>query len=65
MSEGMKDAEIIRTAVKVVIEPVLRLLQGDPHAWSERPCQTCRSVSSIVGKPFGCSLYAIEKRSPR
>lgn len=49
---------LIRAAVRVVITPVLRLLQGDPHQWSKRPCATCRAVSSIVGEPFGCLLFA-------
>jgi len=56
------NVDVIRAAVRVVMEPALRLLQGDPHAWSTRPCQTCRSVSSIVGQPFGCTLYAEQKR---
>ncbi len=34
------------------------LLQDDPHQWSERPCPTCRAIGSVVGKPFGCYVYA-------
>jgi len=39
------------------INPVLDLIQGDPHAWSTRPCQTCKAVSLIIGRPFGCILF--------
>lgn len=30
------------------------LIEGDPHQWSARPCQTCAAVSSLLGRPFGC-----------
>ena len=60
MSEGTRESQIIQTAVQILIEPVLRLLQVDPHQWSTRPCSTCRAVSSLVGKAFGCILYAKE-----
>lgn len=46
--------ESIRACVSILLEPVLRLLQKDPHQWSKRPCATCSSVSSIVGYSFGC-----------
>ena len=31
--------EVLRTAVRVVMEPALRLIRGDPLQWSERPCK--------------------------
>lgn len=34
------------------------LIQDDPHHWSSRPCPTCKAVTVIIGKPFGCVLYA-------
>jgi hypothetical protein len=37
-------------------DAILRLLQVDPHQFSTRPCQTCRAVSALAGKPFGCEL---------
>ena len=54
----MNEKEIIQAAVQLIIDPVLRLLQEDPHQWSERPCPTCRAISSLIGKKFGCYLYA-------
>jgi hypothetical protein len=32
---GLEWAEILRPAVRVVMEPALRLIQGDAHQWSE------------------------------
>lgn len=55
----------IQTAAHVLMDAVCDLIQSDPHQWSERPCQTCRAVSSIIGKPFGCSLYALSRKAGR
>ena len=48
-------------AVWLITDTALRLIQEDPHQWSARPCQTCRSVSTLIKKPFGCVLYAQQK----
>ncbi len=32
----------------------LELIEKDPHQWSNLPCPTCRTISTIVGSPFGC-----------
>lgn len=53
--------DVIRAAANVIIEPILALLQNDPHSWSTRPCGTCRAIQSITGKSFGCYLYAQQK----
>ena len=58
----MENNDIIRAAVKVVTEPMMRLLQDDPHQWSDRPCATCKSISSMIGTDFGCYLYAERRR---
>lgn len=55
------DVEIIQAAAKILIEPILRLIQVDPHHWSTRPCTTCNAVTAIAGQPFGCVLYAQER----
>lgn len=39
-------------------EVICRLIEADPHQWSTRPCQTCISVSALLGRPFGCSAEA-------
>ncbi len=58
----MEIDDVIKAAVKVITEPMLRLLQDDPHQWSDRPCPTCRPISSMIGADFGCSLYAERRR---
>jgi hypothetical protein len=55
------EKQIVQAAASVLIDAALRLLQEDPHRWSDRPCPTCRSVSEIAGKPFGCVLYSLQK----
>ena len=57
--------EIIKTAVQIVIDPILKLIQEDPHQWSTRGCETCRTISSLLGKEFGCILYAKEMAERR
>jgi hypothetical protein len=58
----MEDNEkVIKAAVNIIVESILNLIQDDPHLWSKRPCSTCRAVSSIIGKPFGCVLKAVKK----
>lgn len=58
----MCNDELIRSAIRVIMKPVLDLIQEDPHLWSTRPCPTCKAISSIIGKPFGCTLKALEKK---
>ena len=36
------------------LQRALRLLDGDMHRASPRPCATCREVSARAGFPFGC-----------
>ena len=50
--------EVIKAATYVLIEPILSLIYNDPHQWSTRPCSTCKAITSIVGRPFGCILKA-------
>ena len=53
--------DIIRAAVQVIMEPILDMLQSDPHGWSSRPCSTCDTITAMMGKPFGCAKYRIDK----
>jgi len=41
----------------ILTDAIFDLLQNDPHGWSRRPCSTCRSITSIIGRPFGCYEY--------
>ena len=56
---------LIQAAASVLFDAALHVLQNDPHAWSKRPCQTCRTVTALAGKPFGCYLYAEQRRKER
>lgn len=40
---------------------VLDLIYKDPHSWSTRPCPTCRTITAIIGQPFGCNRYQAEQ----
>jgi hypothetical protein len=42
----MRVEEVLRTAGRVVMEPALRLIKGEPHLWSERPLPTAPSPRS-------------------
>jgi len=58
MSETTTDAAVvIQAAACVLLDAALNLIQADPHQWSTRPCGTCRSVTAIIGRRFGCDLY--------
>ena len=48
---------IVRAAANLILDAVSDCLYGDPHQWSNRPCGTCRTITLLVGKPFGCYRY--------
>lgn len=52
---------VLAAAVKREIAAVLRLIESDPHQWSARPCQTCRAVSTLAGRAFGCEAVRIRR----
>lgn len=60
-----RDEEIIQAAARVLMRAVLDEVQSDPHQWSERPCPTCRTVGAIMGRPFGCYVYAEKRQRER
>jgi len=41
-----------------VLAAVLRVVEGDPHLWGLRPCQSCQAVTDLAGRPFGCNVKA-------
>jgi hypothetical protein len=45
----------IRAAARLMCQTALELIEADPHQWSERPCSTCQTISTLIGRPFGCS----------
>ena len=55
--EQISAIEFVRT---MLLNPVLNLIESDPHQWSNRPCPTCRSISVIIGQKFGCEKLRIK-----
>lgn len=54
--------KIAKAASNVLMDAVLGIIQGDSHHWSNRPCQSCLTISGIIGKPFGCYKYQEERK---
>ena len=38
-----------------------KAISEDMHAASGRPCGTCRLVTNVIGRPFGC--YAFQQKN--
>jgi len=54
--------QLIRACARTTFRPVLRLIYEDPHQWSDRPCATCRTITSLLGEKFGCYIYHEENK---
>lgn len=61
LAEWYEDTRVAQEHYKLLIDAITDLLYDDPHHWSTRPCPTCRTISTITKKPFGCYQYAQEK----
>lgn len=48
---------------KMVPMSALEILARDPHRFSTRGCETCRNISTVIGKPWGCIALARETKS--
>ena len=57
--------DVIRAAARILADAALDLLQADQHSWSERPCSTCLAIGTLMGRNFGCYLYAAQRRLQR
>ena len=53
---------LVPLAVEPEADP-FELIQKDPHQWGTRPCETCRAVSKLIGRSFGCELYREQQRT--
>lgn len=49
--------QLVKAAASVVIDAVVDAIGHDGHQWSTRPCGTCKTVSGLIGRPFGCYKY--------
>lgn len=58
-------AAIIEAAARAHLAAALDMLYADNHSWSERPCATCRAITGLLGKTFGCYRYAEEREARR
>ena len=52
-----KEVEQLRAA--------LASLEVYSHYWSTRPCQTCREIGEVLGRPYGCYVKAERTLLPR
>ena len=57
-----KAENLVKVAANILMEAVLGIIQNDSHQWSMRPCQSCRTISSIIGEPFGCYKYQEQRK---
>ena len=44
------------------LDLILDLLNKDPHQFGARPCQTCKTISAIANRPFGCELRGKKRK---
>ena len=54
--------QVVKIAVGIIMDSVIAVIALDGHQWSDRPCQTCRAVTGLIGKPFGCYWYQAKKK---
>lgn len=45
----------VTATVTQIADACARLWEADPHSFSTRGCSTCRAVSGLLARPFGCS----------
>ena len=48
------DLKKLSKAVRLVFGTALKIIEQDPHQFSARSCASCRTVSELIGRPFGC-----------
>jgi len=56
----IEQENIIKACANIIIDAIVNVIYTDPHQWSKRPCETCRTISAIIGKPFGCYRHQKE-----
>ena len=57
--------EALRLSIKTIMNAVVEAIGVDGHQWSDRPCQTCQVVTSIIGQPFGYYWYQALAAKPQ
>jgi hypothetical protein len=57
-NELKAQTQLLKSAARSAqLEVALELTEKDPHQFSSRPCTTCHSISTLIGRPFGCNSY--------
>jgi len=47
-------------------ELLARLVEGDPHTHGTQwPCSSCRTISNLLNRPFGCIKKRAKERAKR
>ena len=62
MADDAEIKQMVRVQVDLIMDAVVETIGIDGHGWSDRPCQTCKAVSGLIGRPFGCYWYQAKKK---
>lgn len=57
LEEMNEQEETIKACANILIGTIADIIYADSHQWSTRPCETCKTITAILGKPFGCDRY--------
>ena len=60
MQPSEEQQDTIALVRKLMVEPILNLIQRYPHTFIARECPKCRAISEIAGTPFGCVVKHLE-----
>ena len=53
--------EVVEVFGRLIAKATLGLFVVDQHRWSDRPCQTCKQITTLLGEPWGCYKYQLRK----
>ena len=56
-NESFDSSDLLSAAVSRITDAVADTIYVDPHQWSRRPCATCKVITALIGKPFGCDRF--------
>lgn len=48
---------------KATVIAMFRVAFQDSHSPSDRSCETCRTITTFLGQPYGCYEYQQRKRA--
>lgn len=56
-------SEAIKDAAQIIARVALDLIDKDGHVFGSRPCSTCRTITNLINKEFGCVRYASARKN--